>query len=442
MSKIIDIQLPVTRAQLATLAVGDEVRLFGTIYTMRDAGHARALAHLSSKGELPFELAGHALFYAGPTAPVGERPFGAIGPTTASRMDFAAPQLYEAGITVTLGKGARSAAVAAACAATGSVYLIAVGGAAALLASYVRSSELVAWEDLGPEALRRLTLDGLPAFVGIDAMGNTFDAMNPSKITGLTTTCHQNETMSEIRDETTETFPPSCLVDRAPFITFEGGDGVGKSTQIRLLQARLEAAGYEVLCLREPGGTGVGEQIRAILLDPANDALQPLSELLLYEAARAQLVQEVIVPALAAGTVVLCDRYYDSTFAYQVSARGLDVSLVEAANQIGSDGLTPTRTILLEQDVSKGLEKAAEKGADRLEAEGLAFHQKVHDGFAQLARAYPKRIRCVPCCEEKSGTAAAVFEQVKDLFPWAATEEALAGFQITDELLQTIKDSK
>jgi dTMP kinase len=410
MGRVVNITLPATRQQLADLAVGDEVRLFGTIYTMRDAGHLRALEHLNLHGELPYNLDGQALFYAGPTEPAAGRPFGAIGPTTASRMDFATPELLEAGITLTLGKGSRSHRVVEACAKTGGVYLIAVGGAAAYLASYVENSELIAWQDLGTEALRRLTLNGLPAFVGIDARGNAL----------------WQEVQDLVRD------------DNGVFITFEGGEGVGKSTQIKLLQARLEANGYDVLCLREPGGTAIGEQIRAILLNPNNNSMEATSELLLYEAARAQLVNQVIKPALTAGQIVLCDRYFDSTFAYQARARGLDAGMVNQANRIGSDGLAPTRTILLEQDVSRGLQKATEDGADRLEAEGLEFHQKVHEGFDLLAATYPERIYKVKCQEKKQDTAVAVFDQLKDLFPKAAN----SSFTITDTLLQAIKDTK
>jgi fumarate hydratase class I/fumarate hydratase subunit beta len=147
------------------------VALHGAIYTMRDAGHQRALELLKTHGELPFGLAGQALFYAGPTPARAGRPFGAIGPTTASRMDFATPQLLRAGITVMLGKGRRSPAVVEACAETGSVYLATTGGAAALLAGFVSSAEPVTWDDLGTEALCRLTLSGMPAFVAIDTHG-------------------------------------------------------------------------------------------------------------------------------------------------------------------------------------------------------------------------------------------------------------------------------
>lgn len=166
-----DVILPATKETLAELRAGDEVRLSGTAFTARDATHARLLEALERDGELPFGLAGGALFYAGPTPPRAGRPAGAIGPTTASRMDAWTPRLLEAGITVTIGKGTRSAEVAEACAATGAVYFAAVGGAAALLARHVTALEIVAWPELGTEALARLTLDGLPAFVAIDARG-------------------------------------------------------------------------------------------------------------------------------------------------------------------------------------------------------------------------------------------------------------------------------
>ncbi|MDR0347188.1 MAG: FumA C-terminus/TtdB family hydratase beta subunit [Coriobacteriales bacterium] len=165
------LELPASRESLRDLRAGDEVALYGSIYTMRDAGHRRALEHLEKQGELPFGLTGQALFYAGPSPGAAGRPFGAIGPTTASRMDFATPQLLRAGITLMLGKGRRSPAVVDACAETGSVYLATTGGAAALLAAFVVASELIAWDELGTEALRRLTLNGMPAFVAVDTRG-------------------------------------------------------------------------------------------------------------------------------------------------------------------------------------------------------------------------------------------------------------------------------
>jgi len=149
-----ELTLPASRAELATLVAGDEVVLTGTAYTARDAAHALIAEELERDGSLPFGLAGATLFCAGPTPPAAGRPAGAIGPTTAKRMDPWTPALLEAGVVATIGKGARSPEVAAACAATGSVYFAAVGGAAALLARHVTSSEVVAWPELGTEALR------------------------------------------------------------------------------------------------------------------------------------------------------------------------------------------------------------------------------------------------------------------------------------------------
>ncbi|MDR1712750.1 MAG: dTMP kinase [Coriobacteriales bacterium] len=219
------------------------------------------------------------------------------------------------------------------------------------------------------------------------------------------------------------------------FITFEGGEGVGKSTQILLLARRLEAMGYRPLCLREPGGTPIGEAIRAVLLNPANTALDITAELLLYEAARAQLVSEVIKPALAQGGIVLCDRFTDSTLVYQGIARGLGLEAVRRANQIGSQGLTPDRTIVLVNDPEVALSRAARDGADRLEAEGLSFHRQVYAGFEQLAAAEPQRVRLVAANEGKAETADKVFSQLADLFPQAAARD----FTITDDLLEQVK---
>jgi fumarate hydratase subunit beta len=164
--------LPVSRGQLSSLRAGEEVRLSGPVYAARDATHARLIAELDAHGGvLPYGLEGATLFYAGPTPPAAGRPAGAIGPTTAARMDAWTPRLHAAGIVATIGKGARSATVRESCVATGSVYFAAVGGAAALLATHVMSAEPVAYADLGTEALVRLELRDFPAFVAIDATG-------------------------------------------------------------------------------------------------------------------------------------------------------------------------------------------------------------------------------------------------------------------------------
>lgn len=163
--------LPVDRAILASLRAGDEVLLSGPVFTARDATHARLLESLAANGSLPFGLDGQTLFYAGPTPSAAGRPVGAVGPTTARRMDAATPPLLRAGIVATVGKGARSPEVVEACRETRSVYFAAVGGAAALLATYVTSAEPVGWDDLGTEALVRFELHDLPVFVAIDTRG-------------------------------------------------------------------------------------------------------------------------------------------------------------------------------------------------------------------------------------------------------------------------------
>lgn len=207
------------------------------------------------------------------------------------------------------------------------------------------------------------------------------------------------------------------------FITFEGGEGAGKSTHIRFLAEALKEHGREVLCLREPGGTSVGEDLRSIVLDPENTALSDEAELLIYEAARAQIVSEVIAPALGRGAVVLCDRFFDSTIAYQVFGRGLDRAFVAAANEFACQGIRPDRTILLTvgDSAEKGLERATHQAAaDRLELEGGAFHSRVNAGFMEIAAAEPDRIRVVASADRKSETARKVFSELADIFPWMA----------------------
>jgi fumarate hydratase class I/fumarate hydratase subunit beta len=168
---LVRLKLPLDRKVLAGLVAGDELLLTGPVFTARDATHDRLLAVLERTGELPHGLSGATLFYAGPTPPSAGRPVGSVGPTTAKRMDAGTPALLRAGIVATIGKGARSEAVREACVQTGSVYLAAVGGAAALLATHVVSSEVVAWPELGTEALVKLELSEFPVFVAIDVRG-------------------------------------------------------------------------------------------------------------------------------------------------------------------------------------------------------------------------------------------------------------------------------
>ncbi len=163
--------LPLNKDDLAKLKVGQQVLLTGDAYTMRDAGHARALETLRETGELPFGLAGQTLFYAGPTPAAAGRPLGSVGPTTASRMDFATPALMDAGIVACIGKGKRNQATIDACVRNGAIYFAAVGGIAALLAKCVTESETIAWDDLGTEALRRVHFEDFPVFVAVDTCG-------------------------------------------------------------------------------------------------------------------------------------------------------------------------------------------------------------------------------------------------------------------------------
>lgn len=165
------VSLPLDRVALRGLHAGDACLLSGEMFMLRDAGHVRLLAELEEQGSLPYGLDGATIFYAGPSPAAAGRPFGAVGPTTASRMDFAAPTLYRAGIAATLGKGVRGSEVVEACKETGSVYFVATGGAAALLARCVVSGETLAYDDLGTEALRRIEVSDLPVFVGIDTQG-------------------------------------------------------------------------------------------------------------------------------------------------------------------------------------------------------------------------------------------------------------------------------
>ncbi len=213
---------------------------------------------------------------------------------------------------------------------------------------------------------------------------------------------------------------------RGVLITFEGGEGAGKTTHIRFLADTLRARGRDVLCLREPGGTAVGEQLRSIVLDPANEGLSNEAELLAYEMARAQLVSEVIKPALERGVVVLCDRFTDSTVAYQACGRGLSREFVDLANDFACQGIRPDRTILLASggSVSSGLARATKRaGADRLERAGEDFHARVNEAFMQIADEEPDRVRVVISSGKKSETSQAIFAQLADLFPWMNDDE-------------------
>jgi dTMP kinase len=190
-------------------------------------------------------------------------------------------------------------------------------------------------------------------------------------------------------------------VKRGKFITFEGPEGAGKTTQARRLIARLQAEGHEVLYTREPGGTPTGEAIRGILqYDKAGEPPCAETEVLLFAASRAQLVRKVIIPALEKGTMVVCDRFADSTTAYQGYGRGFPIDQMLAINQFAIDGATPDVTLLLDLDLDVGFERLATREGimrelDRIEREERAFHERVRNGYLELARRWPERFRIV-----------------------------------------------
>ncbi len=186
---------------------------------------------------------------------------------------------------------------------------------------------------------------------------------------------------------------------RAPFITFEGPDGAGKSTQIRMTAELLQTAGWEVLCSREPGGTPISEKIREILLDKDNRAMDPMTELLLYAASRAQHVSEKIRPALEEGKAVVLDRYADSSVAYQGFGRKIGRENVETVNRLATGGLMPDLTFvfLLEPELAR--DRINGRELDRMEAETAEFRQRVYDGFRRLKDLYPARIELLDARE-------------------------------------------
>ena len=201
---------------------------------------------------------------------------------------------------------------------------------------------------------------------------------------------------------------------RGKFITFEGGEGCGKSTQIRRLKEALEKGGIDVLLTREPGGTWLSEEIRHLIKDQTTDAPCDRSELLLFLAARAQLVRKVIRPALEAGKWVLSDRFSDSTLAYQGYGRGLPLDGLRRMNDFACEGLKPDLTLLLDVDPEtsrarmRGREAATDTTADRIERAGDEFHARLRAGFAALAKAEPERIVTI----DANGTPDEVWESI------------------------------
>ena len=206
------------------------------------------------------------------------------------------------------------------------------------------------------------------------------------------------------------------------FITLEGIDGCGKSTQARLIEAALVHAGHEVVSLREPGGVAISEKIRALLLDPANETMCDTCELLLYEAARAQLVHEVVRPALDQGKVVVCDRFFDSTTAYQSFAGTVAREDAEAGNALAVGACVPDLTLVFDIDVEAAVARRSERddAPDRMEAKGLEYQRRVADGFRTIAREDPDRVRLIDAAQT-----------VDAVFACALAELAHAGLAVS-----------
>lgn len=220
------------------------------------------------------------------------------------------------------------------------------------------------------------------------------------------------------------------MSSRGLFITVEGIDGCGKSTQATLIAHALEAAGRDVLRLREPGGVAISEKIREILLDPANAEMGDVCELLLYEAARAQLVHQVIRPALAAGKTVICDRFYDSTTAYQAFADGLDRNMVSQANELAVDGCRPDLTLVFDLPVEDALRRRSGREAeDRLELKGLEFQERVAAGFRAVAADEPDRVKLIDAGESVAEVFSSVVDELRSAGLSVSEDDAAAALQ-------------
>ncbi len=198
------------------------------------------------------------------------------------------------------------------------------------------------------------------------------------------------------------------------FITFEGIDGSGKTTQINLLEEKLSQQGISTLILREPGGTKLSEKIRGILLDRENINLSPSAESLLFVAARAQLMAEKIKPSLERNQFVICDRYTDSTVAYQGYGRGLNVEYLEELNKFATDSIQPDITIILDVDPEKAAIRMASDVPDRLESAGINFFLKVRKGYYEIARRYPQRCVIIDGSKSESEVFELVFKEVNN----------------------------
>jgi len=187
---------------------------------------------------------------------------------------------------------------------------------------------------------------------------------------------------------------------KGKFITFEGSEGSGKSTQIGLAKEFLETKGADVLFVREPGGTTIGEGIREILLSTKTVDMSDECETLLYMAARAQLVREVILPALNDGKIVLCDRFLDSTVAYQGYGHGIDIETIKHIGQFATEGIEPHLTFLFDLDVEEGFARL-DRPKDRIELRSINYHKRVHEGFLKIAKEEPERVTVIDASRDR-----------------------------------------
>jgi len=204
---------------------------------------------------------------------------------------------------------------------------------------------------------------------------------------------------------------------KGPFITLEGPDGSGKSTQSILLARYLEKKGYKVVRTREPGGTSIAESLRRIILNPKN-RISKITEVLLYEAGRAQHTSELIIPALRKGKTVICERYTDATLAYQGYGRKLDIRMVKELNRIASYGLKPDLTLLLDLDVREGLNRIRKNSRgrmDRMERESIRFHERVRRGYLKIASREPGRVKLIKVKDTPEETHLEVVKAIKKL---------------------------
>ena len=201
------------------------------------------------------------------------------------------------------------------------------------------------------------------------------------------------------------------------FITFEGGEGCGKSVQAKVLYKRLSQLVIPVVLTHEPGGTSLGKKLGRWLKWAQDTDISPLAELLLFNTSRTQLVDEVIRPSLEKGKVVICDRYADSTTAYQSYGRGLDLEMVKAINNAATQGIKPNLTVLLDISVEAGLARKKTKRQDRFERENIAFHQRVREGYLKLAANEPERWLVIDASQSRQKIAEIIWQKVSQLLP-------------------------